>query len=59
MNTTYPDLNYKLTTIEGTEADNEVRCVMCGTLLGRNLQGTIEIKCYKSDCKAINEFEYK
>lgn len=37
------------------EPIKNVRCKHCGTLLAKNLQGSIEIKCRK--CKAISKFK--
>lgn len=45
-------------TLETTPTDrNEVRCVKCYTLFGKNLRGTIEIKCH--NCGTLNKFEYQ
>ena len=35
--------------------DNFIRCYNCRKLLGKNLNGNIEIKC--NGCKEYNKFE--
>lgn len=34
-----------------------LRCDNCHTILGRNLEGKIEIICYRSKCKRNNVFD--
>ncbi len=36
-----------------------LRCDGCNTILGRNLEGKIEIICYRSRCKRNNVFNSK
>ncbi|KKN75012.1 hypothetical protein LCGC14_0385140 [marine sediment metagenome] len=36
-----------------------LRCDSCNTILGRNLEGKIEIICYRSKCKRNNVFTTK
>ncbi len=41
------------------DAYKYLRCDGCRTILGRNLEGKIEIICYRSKCKRNNVFNSK
>ena len=34
-----------------------LRCANCNSILGRNLEGKVEIICYRSKCKRNNVFD--
>ncbi len=38
------------------DSDGFLRCDNCGTVLGRDLKGTVEIVCHKSNCKRWHLF---
>ncbi len=41
------------------DSNGYLRCDSCNTVLGRNLEGKIEIICYRSKCRRNNVFNTK
>lgn len=41
------------------DSNGYLRCDSCKTILGRNLEGKIEIICYRSKCHRNNVFNTK
>jgi len=39
------------------DKENNLRCDGCGKVLGRNLNGRVEIVCNRSTCKRYNVFD--